>query len=168
MRSIVIKLTEQSDLENVQKLWETPAVMQFVGFPQGLHESMEHLEKIWLPWVQSPPKRQHYSIYADSYCGEAFYDVDSTGLACMDIKLLPSARGKGIGLRGLSHALDNAFLQGDARAAYVDPDPENEKALALYRRLGFQNAVRPDHLGDPGCPYVYMEISRESWLTREE
>lgn len=165
LSSTQIKLTEKSDLSNVQHLWATPEVMHFVGFPNGLHESMEHLENEWLPWVQNPPYRQHFSIYAKAigYCGESFYDVDETGLACMDIKLLPCARGKGIAFEGLAHALNQAFTVGNARSAYVDPNPENEKALKLYERLGFQETTRPEHLEDLGCPYVYMELSRQDW-----
>lgn len=163
--NITIRLTNHADLKNVQALWADPAVMCFVGFPEGLHETMEHLEVEWLPWVQCPPRRQHYSVYEDDiYCGESFYDVDDTGLACMDIKLLPAARGKGIAYQALSHTLDAAFREGGAKAAYVDPDPENHKALALYRRLGFQNAERPEHLDDPGCPYIYLEMTCENWL----
>lgn len=167
LKKLDICLTGREDLKNVQALWADPAVMHFVGFPEGLHETMEHLETEWLPWVQCPPKRQHYSVYAHSYCGETFYNVDDTGLACMDIKLLPAARGKGIAYRSLSYALDAAFREGCAKAAYVDPDPENHKALSLYRRLGFVNAERPAHLEDLGCPYVYLELSRENWLSRQ-
>lgn len=162
-----IKLTDRLDLENVQKLWACPAVMEFVGFPQGLHETMEHLESEWLPWVQSPPARRHYGVYdGGCYCGEAFYDVDSSGFACMDIKLLPEARGRGIACRALSFALDEAFSMGGAVTAWVDPDPKNERALALYRRLGFRETERPPHLTEPGCPCVYMELSREVWESR--
>lgn len=160
-----IKRTDPSDLKNVQALWADPQVMKFVGFPDGLLETMEYLKEDWLPWVQNPPKRQHYSVYdvGIGYCGEAFYDVDETGLACMDIKLVPAARGKGIAFAALSFALDAAFREGSATAAYVDPDPANSKALALYQRLGFLAAARPKHLKDPGCPYVYLEMSRENW-----
>ena len=162
---IQIKLTARNDLPNVQLLWATPEVMNFVGFPDGLHETMEHLENEWLPWAQNPPVRQHYSIYADGvgYCGESFYNVDETGLACVDIKLLPCARGKGIAFAGLAHALNHAFMLGNARNAYVDPSPDNEKALHLYERLGFCRTMRAAHLEDPGCPYVYMELHRSDW-----
>lgn len=165
MNTVHIKLTSKEDLLNVQRLWANPEVMHFVGFPNGLHESLEHLENEWLPWVQNPPIRQHYSIYAEEigYCGESFYDVDETGLACMDIKLLPCAKGKGIAFAGLAYALNQAFIIGNARSAYVDPNPENEKALKLYERLGFQQTTRAAHLGDPGCPYIYMELSRQEW-----
>lgn len=163
-----IRLTGQEDLQNVQALWASPEVMKFVGFPEGLQESMGALEKEWLPWVQNFPRRQHYSIFEETlgYCGEAFYDVDDHGLACMDIKLMPEARGKGIASAGLSHALDQAFLMGGASRAYVDPNPENEKALRLYRRLGFVETRRAEHLEDPGCPYTYMEVSREDWQAK--
>ena len=159
-----IKITDKEDISNVQRLWATPEVMHFVGFPEGLQETMEHLEQEWLPWVQNPPHRQHYSVYDGAiYCGEAFYDVDEAGYACMDIKLLPDARGKGIAVFVLSHAIDQAFLIGDAKIAWVDPNPENTKALKLYNRLGFRENVRPGHLEDPGCAYVYMEVIREEW-----
>lgn len=165
MNTIHVKLTETEDLSNVQFLWATPEVMHFVGFPDGLHETLEHMEHKWLPWVQPPPKRQHYSIYSDGigYCGESFYDVDEKGLACMDIKLLPCARGNGIAFQGLAHALNQAFLLGNARSAYVDPSPENIKAIRLYQKLGFKETDRAAHLEDPGCPYIYMELSRSDW-----
>lgn len=162
---VQIKVTEKDDLVNVQLLWATPEVMHFIGFPKGLHETLESLEQNWLPWVQNPPERQHFSIYAEDvgYCGESFYEVDETGLACMDIKLLPVARGKGIAFAGLAYALDQAFAVGKAKSAYVDPNPENIKALRLYERLGFRVTERAPHLEDPDCPYIYLEITREDW-----
>ena len=165
MDQIHIRATSKEDLINVQRLWADPEVMFYVGFPNGLHETIEHLENRWLLWVQHPPLRQHCSIYADGigYCGESFYDVDDTGLACMDIKLLPQARGKGIAFAGLAHALNQVFTQTNAVSAYVDPNPENIKAIRLYERLGFRCTARASHLDDPGCPYVYMELTRADW-----
>lgn len=161
-----IRLTGEADLANVQRLWASPEVMRFVGFPEGLHESMEHLRNEWLPWVQAPPTMQHYSVYAQGigYCGESFYHVDETGLACMDVKLLPSAQGKGIAYAALSYALDQAFRVGKAERAYVDPHPENRRALALYASLGFLPAKRPAHL----APWdsAYFELSRAAWEAR--
>ena len=160
-----IKLTGKEDLLNVQRLWADPDVMRFVGFPDGLHETLGSLEYDWLPWVQNPPVRQHYSIYAEGigYCGESYYHVDEKGLACMDIKLLPCARGQGIAFTGLTYALNQAFSVGNADCAYVDPDPENKKAITLYARIGFHRAERAGHLEDPGCRCVYMELKRGDW-----
>lgn len=154
-----IHLTGRSDLPNTQRLWADPAVMVFVGFPEGLHETLENLEHSWLPWVQQPPRRQHWSVYENGrYCGETFYEVDETGLAAMDIKLLPEARGRGIAFAALSFALDAAFQQGGAKRAYVDPDLRNEKALALYDRLAFRSAPWPRQI-EATEGHVYLEIS---------
>ncbi len=163
---VTIRSTGLEDLQNVQRLWADPAVMKFVGFPEGLHETLEHLERFWLPWVQQPPRRQHWSVYADGvgYCGETFYEVDDTGLACMDIKLLRSARGKGIAQKALSYALTRAFQDGGAERAYVDPNPENEKAVNLYLSLGFLPAQRPVHL-EP-WDSLYFELTRRDWEAR--
>lgn len=163
--SIEMRLTGEADLANVQRLWASPEVMHYVGFPEGLHKTLEELRR-WLPWVQQPPKRQHYSIYAHGvgYCGESFYDVDETRLAVMDIKLLPCARGKGIGHTALSYALDQAFRVGKAERAYVDPNPENRKALSLYASLGFLPAQRPAHL-EP-WDSLYFELTAAGWEVR--
>lgn len=165
-----IHRTGKEDLLHVQRLWADPDVMHFVGFPEGLHRSMESLEKDWLPWVQKDKVRCHWSIYAEGigYCGETFCNVDETGLAVMDIKLISQARGKGIGYQALSYALDQAFRECNAQRAYADPHPENKKALALYASLGFLPAKRPSHLDDPGCPCVYLEINKENWEARYE
>ena len=49
--SIDIRVTGVADLENIQRLWATPEVMCFVGFPQGLHETMEHLSQEQNPFL---------------------------------------------------------------------------------------------------------------------
>lgn len=163
---ITIKITEKEDLLNVQRLWASPDVMKFVGFPEGLHRTVEQLEQ-WVKRIQNPPHRLHYSIYDGAeYCGETFYDVDETGLAGMDIKLLPDARGKGIASFALSYALDQAFLMGGAARAWVDPNRENHASQKLYDRLGFQAAKRPANLDEPGNDYIYMELIREDWQSK--
>ncbi|MBE5861258.1 MAG: GNAT family N-acetyltransferase [Lachnospiraceae bacterium] len=42
----------------------------------------------------------------------------------------------GIATQALSHAIREAFQNG-AETLWVDPHPENGKAIALYQRLGF-------------------------------
>lgn len=169
---ITLKETDANDLDSLLKLRNSGDVMRYAGFPDGPGETMEHLRSVWLPWsLGNRPKRRHYSVYAEGvgYCGEAFYDVDDAhgSLAAMDIKLLPEARGKGIACAALSYALEMAFSAGGAARACVDPHPDNEKALALCRRLGFRPAARPQHLqraGDEASRNsLYLEITAEQW-----
>ena len=171
---IVISETKESDLENVLTLWNDGDVMKYVGFPNGLGEKMDSMIR-WFKWIEkNKPRVRHYSIYAGGlgYCGEAFYSIDPAHgfRASLDIKLFSAARGKGIAARALSHAIDEAFENG-AQNVWVDPNPANLKALALYEKLGFINKDMPDSLrgtemSDVDFIPVYMEIDKEHWRAR--
>lgn len=158
---LTIKETAKVDLANVMSLWNDGEVMHFVGFPDGLGMSMDKMER-WLEWAINKPARCHYSIYHDElgYCGETFYSVDEHGLAALDIKLLPKARGKGIAREALSFAIEQAFGPGQAKSVYVEPHVNNKNAWRLYERLGFLPKPRPEHLEENE---TYLEISREQW-----
>lgn len=151
--------TSDRDMKNVQSLWADGDVMKFVGFPNGLQKSDEEMDD-WYQWVaENRPRINHYSIYLDDeYCGESFYRIDAThnNSASLDIKLFSKARGKGIAYEALSSAIEQAFLNG-ATKVWVDPDPSNIKAIALYHRLGFQECATPTHIADDSYEQVYME-----------
>ena len=160
---IEIRETTSEDIRSVQGLWADGDVMKFVGFPDGLRKTDEEMES-WFRWIASNrPAIDHYSIFEDGrYCGEAFYQLDPEHRsAALDIKLFRFARGRGIGTAGLSHAIGEAFRNG-AETVWVDPDPRNGKAVALYERLGFQRRAFPAHLVPEGeTPRsVYMELRR--------
>ena len=152
----------RADLENIRSLWADGEVMKFVGFPDGLPKSPDEMEE-WLGWIEADrPMTDHYSVYCrGAYCGESFYSIDpKTGRAALDIKLFPSARGKGIATLALRYAMEQAFAHGAAKC-YVDPNPENERAIALYRRVGMVQKETPADLYDPAFPgYLYFESER--------
>jgi len=166
---ITIRETGECDLENVLALWNDGDVMKFVGFPDGLCETMDGMVR-WYMWIENNrPRVNHYCIYADGfgYCGEAFYalDPDHDHLASLDIKLFSKARGKGIATRAMSFVITKAFENG-AQKAWVDPNPENIKAIALYERLGFivrdmPGHLREDEMCEVGFVPIYMEIDKE-------
>ncbi len=160
---IEIKETTAEDIADVQKLWADGDVMRFVGFPDGLRQTSEEM-KGWFRWIESGrPAVNHYSIFEDgTYCGESFYQIDAAHKsAALDIKLFAAARGRGIAAAGLSHAIKEAFLHG-AETVWVDPNPANAKAIALYQRLGFQRKAFPAYLlnGDEAPTSVYMELRK--------
>lgn len=160
---IEVRETTVHDIKNVQRLWADGDVMKFVGFPDGLHRTEEEM-KNWFRWIESGrPVLNHYSIFEDGqYCGESFYRIDPEHQsAALDIKLFAFARGRGIAAAGLSHAIKEAFRNG-AETVWVDPNPENAKAIALYKRLGFRQKEFPDHLMREGeePDSVYMELCK--------
>ena len=163
---IEIRETGLADLESVRALWADGDVMRFVGFPEGLRKTEEEMRG-WLRWIEAKrPGRNHYSIFEDGrYCGEAFYDIDPEHRsAALDIKLFAFARGRGLGTAGLSRAIREAFQNG-AERVWVDPHPENAKAIALYRKLGFRQSDFPAWLLSEGeAPgSVYMELLRDEY-----
>jgi len=146
----------------VKALWADGDVMKFVGFPDGLHKTDEGMSR-WYDWISSArPMVNHYSVFEGSiYCGEAFYSIDGEhdNSASLDIKLFRFARGRGIATKALSHAIENAFGNG-AKRVWVDPNPDNIKAVALYERLGFVRKPMPNYLADEDVASVYMELCR--------
>ncbi len=162
---IEIKETRVEDLENVRRLWADGDVMRFVGFPDGLHKTHEEMLEWYRRLDSRRPGTEHYSVFEDGvYCGEAYYRIEKEhdNAAALDIKLFGFARGRGIATEALSFAVKEAFAHG-AETVWVDPDPENLKAIALYERLGFKRAKMPEHLkrGDEWTESVYMELRKE-------
>ena len=158
---IEIREATPEDVENVQRLWADGDVMKYVGFPEGLSETEESIREMILRTAAATPLRNYYAIFEDGvYCGETSYDIDrDTESASLDIKLFRFARGRGIATKALSFAMAEAFRNG-AKTVWVDPDPENAKAIALYKRLGFEKKPMPAHviaMGEDWGKYVYME-----------
>lgn len=161
---IEVRETTIQDIKNIQKLWADGDVMRFVGFPDGLNQTDEEMKE-WFEWIKSNrPKINHFSIIEDGkYCGESFYNLDDKHQsAALDIKLFAFARGRGIATAGLSFAIKEAFRNG-AKKVWVDPNSENLKAIALYRRLGFQQKDFPDYLisEDNEATSIYMELCND-------
>ena len=161
---ITIKETSKEDLKNIQMLWADGDVMRYVGFPEGYHETDEAMRD-WLDWLDSKrPMANHYSIYeGGKYCGETNYIIDTDHRsASLDIKLFAFARGRGIAAQAVRHSIEQAFANG-AETVWVDPDPQNAKAIALYERLGFKLKTMPEHviaLGEGPTENIYYELGR--------
>ena len=162
MREMIeIREATPEDVKNVQRLWADGDVMKYVGFSEGLFETEESIREMIIRVAANRPRCNYYAIYEDgAYCGEASYDIDEdTKSASLDIKLFRFARGRGIATKALSFAIAEAFKSG-AETVWVDPDPENAKAIALYERLGFVRKPMPTHvvaMGEDPERYVYME-----------
>ncbi|MCL1801277.1 MAG: GNAT family N-acetyltransferase, partial [Promicromonosporaceae bacterium] len=167
---VTVSPVAEADLPDVLALWNNGEVMKFVGFPDGVGATMDGIERWYANVVKGRPRSDTFAIHlaGTGYVGEAHYSIDDDddggGLAALDIKLIPEARGRGVAYRALSHAISEAFANG-ARKVWVDPHPDNQKALALYRKLGFEPAVMPEKIREQeldGIDFVpvYLELAR--------
>lgn len=144
-----IERTREADLADLQRLWADPEVMRWVGYPEGLHLDEEALRR-WLASLDEDPDRHHFVVRDDEvgFCGELYYDVDRDARrAALDVKLLPSARGRGIATAALGWLIDLAFeSEPDVDLVWTEPAPENEAARKLYGRRGLRPHPRPADL----------------------
>ncbi|MFA5560726.1 MAG: GNAT family N-acetyltransferase [Acholeplasmataceae bacterium] len=166
---MILKITDQHDLENVMALWKDKEVMMFVGFANGLEVTMQQLEN-WLKWTKEKQEnRRHFSIYDDenTYCGESFYDILENGYVVLDIKLFKKARGKGIAYWALKETISQAFEQEKAQTCYVDPHKSNDKAIVLYEKIGFIKSEYPAWLAkDANEMHQYMYLDRKKFFKK--
>ncbi len=61
--------------------------------------------------------------------------------------------------RALKFTIEQAFSNG-AECVWVDPNPENKKALELYRRIGMIEKEVPEAIRDPEFSQVYFELRK--------
>ena len=161
---VVIKESTHADIKDIQRLWADEDVMKYI-WPGGLHETEDAVRE-WLDrHISAKPKQNHYSIFEDGkYCGETHYGIDeTTRSAALDIKLFEFDRGRGIATQALEYSIKEAFKNG-AETLWVDPHPDNTKAIALYQRLGFIQKEMPKHviaMGEDPDRFVYMELRKE-------
>ena len=60
---------------------------------------------------------------------------------------------------------ETAIMKNGAKKVWVDPNPDNVKAIALYERLGFVRKPMPEHLLDEdGTTSIYMELIRKEQM----
>ncbi|NLL74344.1 MAG: GNAT family N-acetyltransferase, partial [Erysipelothrix sp.] len=134
-----INKTELKDLKNIELLWNNGQVMKYVGYPEGINTNQTKLNE-WFSSIESSNDRAHYSIYQDDYyLGELFYNAEKEDHIIIDIKLMPSAWGKGIATYALSFLLDTIFDLYPQGVCFVDPHEDNVSAKRLYKALGFKD-----------------------------
>lgn len=134
-----INKTELKDLKNIELLWNNGQVMKYVGYPEGINTNQTKLNE-WFSSIESSNDRAHYSIYQyNYYLGELFYNAEKEDHIIIDIKLMPSAWGKGIATYALSFLLDTIFDLYPQGVCFVDPHEDNVSAKRLYKALGFKD-----------------------------
>ncbi|MDD3123459.1 MAG: GNAT family N-acetyltransferase [Candidatus Izemoplasmatales bacterium] len=157
-----MKETDESDLQNLSKLWNSGEVMKFVGFPDGLNYTEEKAQK-WLEMTKKNKNAHHYSMYhKDQFLGEAFYTYTDGEKGIFDIKLTTDARGKNVGYRAVCFLLDQLFHKTPVKVVTCDPHHLNTKAITLYKRCGF---VYQHDLDYDGQKHLVMDLNKDTWTT---
>lgn len=113
-------------------------------------------EQRYLAQVQAPPLAQVQAFVADNVARGAaqFFALDGAQVVgwadvlphwahalahrgTLGMGVLPAWRGRGLGTRLLQAAIERAWANGLTRIE-LEARADNERAIALYRRAGFQ------------------------------
>ena len=167
---------DASDAGLYLELWNDPAVMADVGFPEGLGITEgEVLEKIGAgtDWFDSllVAVRASDGIRV----GECrMHRPDEDGVASTDVKLLPRFQGLGYGTELKLALLDRLFGTTGCRAVRATPNVGNVASIRMQEKVGGVRVAedvfrfRRD-MGVPTRPvhhYVYL-VSRIDWERRK-
>ncbi len=107
---------------------------------------------------------QAYRVMAHQSEGWWLDETDPNALGVDQFIGLPDRLGKGLGTRMMRAFI--AFLFEDPRVSTVqtDPDPQNARAIACYRKAGFRDVGVVDTLDGPA---LLMRITRERFSPAE-
>ena len=83
-----------------------------------------------------------------------FLQVHPDGL---DMFLIPSARGRGLGPDAARAMAEHLTLKGRARVT-VDPSAWNEGAVRAWKRAGFVEVSHHESDGEHTAPWILMEF----------
>jgi len=152
---LILHETAENDLPALAALWNDPAVMRWVGFPEGLGYSVVDMQR-WFRALRSSPHRHHFVVSAEriGFCGELYYAVDPAHRrASLDIKFCPSAQGRGLATIALQALIRRVFDREPAvDEVWTEPSEENGSARRLYERCGLTPGPRPADM-PPGLSY---------------
>jgi len=138
-----------------EQLWESSEVMSNVGYPNGLGLSSDEYTKAMKRLADC--RDAIYLAIEDKsgiFMGEAKLAFpDETNQCHHDLKLLPDFQGKGIAYAVWGLLLERTRSRWPGAIPTVTPSVSNEKAITLYRKLGFgfQGEIKTWEPRDPRC-----------------
>ena len=175
-RRLMVLWAAASDATLYIELWNDPAVMANVGFPQGLGISEgEVLEKIGAGTDEFDSLLVAVRTRDCTRVGECrMHRPDGDGVASTDIKLLQRFQGLGYGTELKLALLDRLFRTTDCRAVRATPNAGNAASVRMQEKVGGVRVAedvfrfRRD-IGVPTTPvhhYVYL-VRRSDWARRK-
>ncbi len=140
LADLVIRPAISTDIDDIVVLWNNPAVMKSVGFPDGLKTTPDDIQKKLAGPADTLLNRilmvEHYGVCI----GQAMmHSPDSKGKSSTDIKLFPERQGKGFGT-AVKRRLIN-YLFENTSCVYVEATP-NQNNVASIRMQESVGAIR--------------------------
>jgi ribosomal protein S18 acetylase RimI-like enzyme len=154
--------TNRSDLGAVRELWT--AYWRSLRLPDDFQGFQTELNA--LPGRYRSPKGRLLLAKLDEQPAAtvAFCALSDHACEMKRLYVEPLHRRRGIASELIARALTDAKLTG-YRTVYADTLPTMHTALAMYRRLGFQEVAAYAPNPTPGAIYLRLDISALGLLT---
>lgn len=172
-RRLKIRKATVADAELFFTLWNSPTVMNYVGFPNGLGTSLEEIE--------AKLENQSEGVYGrlltithcetDEAMGECFMTLpNNAGIAETDVKLLPTFWGQKFGVEVKQGLLEYLFSHTDCTAVQATPNIHNIASIKMQEAVGGVRAgtgkslvPQPDGAKSIVVEYVKFRVYRRIW-----
>ena len=126
--------------DSFRELWGCAEVMKFVGYPNGLGWSSRRYDRHFAD-MECRTDAIFLAVEDNSglFLGEAKISFpDRDGCCHHDLKLFPRCWDKSVGFEAWRMILERAGARWPDAKAVVTPSIDNERAIGLYQKLGFQ------------------------------
>ena len=170
---LYIRLATVDDAPLIHALWTDPRVMRFVGFPNGLTDSLESISSRISKSGSSEFSQLLIVERKDNHevIGQCKMDLpDADGISETDVKLLPEHWGRGYGVEVKRALVDYLFTHTDCRSVQATPNVENIASIKMQEAVGGTRISEgiyefPESMKSFTIPvhyYVY-QVTRETW-----
>lgn len=169
-KDLTLRTVEESDIEFLHRLYNDPNVMLY-WFEEAYY-SKEKIRTNLEKYLEDENSRRFILHNGTEQLGFiALYDIDYTHRkAEFAIMIDPKQQGKGYAIPATKLAMDYAFRTLNLNKLYLIVDKENEIAMKVYEKVGFQKeAVLKDEYFVNGSYHsiVYMSCFQANYLTNE-
>lgn len=110
-----------------------PQEMRPLDAPAGVVQYLAYEDGVPFAFVQA------YRVMAHQHEGWWLDETDPCALGVDQFIGLPDRLGKGLGTRMLRAFLEFLFSDPRVTTVQTDPEPENARAVACYRKAGFRD-----------------------------
>lgn len=139
METLQIRPLEKTDLESVHRLNNLRSVMSY--WFEEPYASYDELLKLYEKHLGSETERRFVIDVNDEFLGVIeLVEISNQHRNCeIQIALLPEEEGKGYAQFAMKKGLEYAFNIMNLYKVYLYVDVDNEAAVHIYEKLGFQS-----------------------------
>lgn len=168
--NVILKSIQKEDLSDLFRLYQDPEFLDDFGYIEGVEQTEQHLLS-WFNELQYTEEEKVYSIVQkESLEWMGFVTLMDINVAeheaWLVIGLQKKWRNQGYGEQSLRNLIEAAFNEMELKILRLSVLGHNSRALALYKKLGFEVEMIFPKLQCPnlfGVDILQLQLTHEKW-----